>query len=115
MLAYFCQDGYLPRPVGEFAGSEPGVGEFHGGHGFPVLALGFGDVMHPDPRDLGLVEDWLELVAEEHADLALIAEIAAEVAEQGIGHDDIELGAKDEPAGVSQECVPGADGLGAEL
>jgi len=62
-LAYFCQDRDLPRPVGEFAGSEPGVCQLHGGHGFSVLALGLGDVMHPDPSDLGLVEDGLELVA----------------------------------------------------
>jgi len=63
MLAYFCQDGDLSRPVGEFAGSEPCVGEFHGGHGLSVFPLRLGDVMHPDPSDLGLVEDGLELVA----------------------------------------------------
>jgi hypothetical protein len=39
----------------------------------------------------------LELVAKEHADLALVAEIAAEVAEEWIGHDEIELGFDDEP------------------
>jgi len=62
-LAYFCQYRDLPRPVGEFRGSEPGVGEFHGGQRLAVLALCLGDVMHPDPCDLGLVEDGLELVA----------------------------------------------------
>jgi len=72
-------------------------------------------VMHPDPSDLGLVEDGLEFVAKEHADLALVAEIAAEVAEEWIGHDEIELGAVDEPAGVGEELVPGTHGFGAEL
>ena len=71
--------------------------------------------MHPDPSDLGLVEDGLEFVAKEHADLALVAEIAAEVAEEWIGHDDIELGFVDEPAGVGEELVAGTDGFGAEV
>jgi hypothetical protein len=90
-LAYFYQDRDLPRPVGEFAGSEPGVGEFHGGHGFAVLPLGFADVVHPDPSDLGLVEDGLEFVPQEHADLALVAEISTEVGEERVTDDDIEL------------------------
>jgi hypothetical protein len=67
------------------------VSEFHRGHGFAVLTLGFADVMHPDPSYLGLVQDGLELVAKEHADLALVAEITAEVGEQRIGNDEIEL------------------------
>jgi hypothetical protein len=88
-LAYFCKDRDLPRPIGKLGASEPCVGQFHGGEGFAVLALGFSDVVHPDPSDLGLVEDGLELVAKEYADLALVAEIAAEVGEQGISDDNI--------------------------
>lgn len=92
------------------------MGQFHGGEGFAAfLALGFGDVVHPDPSDLGLVEDGLEFVAKEDADLGLIAQVAAEVAEQGIGDDEIELGLVDESAGVGEELVSGADGLGSEL
>jgi hypothetical protein len=114
-LAYFCQYGDLARPVGQFRGSEPGVGEFHGGEGFAVLALGLGDVVHPDPCDLGLVEDGLEFVAEEHADLALVAEVAPEVGEERVADDEVELGSGDESCGVGEECVPGADGFGAEV
>lgn len=72
-------------------------------------------MVHPDPSDLGLVQDGLEFVAKEDTDLALVAEITAEVGEQRIGHDDIELGFVDEPAGVGQELVACADGLGAEV
>jgi hypothetical protein len=57
----------------------------------------------------------LEFVAKEHADLALVAEVTAEVAEERIGHDEIELGTVDEPAGVGKELVPGTHGFGAEL
>jgi hypothetical protein len=39
------------------------VGEFHSGEWFSVLfALRLRDMMHPDPSDLGLVQDGLELV-----------------------------------------------------
>jgi len=72
-------------------------------------------VVHPDPDDLGLVEDGLELVAKEHADLALVGEVAPEVGEERIGYDDIEFRAMDEASGVGEELVPGADGFGAEL
>jgi len=72
-------------------------------------------MVHPDPSDLCLVEDGLELVAKEDADLGLIAQVAAEVGEQGIGDDEIELGLVDEAAGVGQELLAGADGLGSEL
>jgi hypothetical protein len=62
-LAYFMENRYLPRPVGEFGGTESGVGEFHSGEWFSVLfALRLGDMMHPDPSDLGLVQDGLKLV-----------------------------------------------------
>ncbi len=91
------------------------MGEFHCGHGLSVLALRLADVMHPDPSHLGLVQDGLEFVAEEHADFALIAEIAAEVGEERIPDDDIELGSGDESLCVGQEWVSGADGLGAEV
>jgi len=92
------------------------VGQFHGGEGFAgFLALGLGDMVHPDPSDFGLVEDWLELVAKEDADLGLIAQVSAEVGEQGVGDDEIELGLVDEAAGVGEELISGADGLGAEL
>jgi hypothetical protein len=68
------------------------VGEFHSGEWFSVLlALRLGDMVHPDPCDLGLVEDGLELVAKEYADLGLIAEVSAEVGEQWIGHYEIQL------------------------
>ena len=46
-------------------------------------------MVHPDPCDLGLMEDGLELVAKEHADLGLIAQVSTEVGEQGISDDDI--------------------------
>ena len=107
--------GDLSCPVGEFGGSESCVGEFHGGEWFAVLALGFGDVVHPDPDDLGFVEDGLELVAQEHADLALVGEIAAEVGEERVRDDDIEFGSVDESAGVGEEGVAGANGFGPEL
>lgn len=108
--------GDLSCPVGEFAGAESCVGQFHGGEWFGVLlALGLGDVVHPDPDDLGLVEDWLELVAKEHADLALVGEVASEVGEERICYDDIEFGSVDEATGVGEELVPGADGFGSEL
>jgi hypothetical protein len=45
----------------------------------------------------------------------LVAEITAEVAEERIGHDDVELGFVDEPAGVGEELIACADGLGAEV
>ncbi len=92
------------------------MGQFHCGEWFAgLLTLGLGDMVHPDPCDLGLVEDGLELVAKEHADLALIGEITSEVGEEGIGDDEIELGLVDEAAGVGEELVVGAGGLGAEL
>jgi len=92
------------------------VGQFHCGEWFAgFLALRLGDMVHPDPSDLGLVEDGLELVAEEDADLGLIAQVSAEVGEQGVGDDEIELGLVDEAAGVGEECFAGADGLGSEL
>ena len=72
-------------------------------------------MVHPDPSDLGLVQDGLEFVTQEHADLALVRKVTAEVGEQRIGHDDIELGFVDEPAGVGEELVAGADGFGAEV
>ena len=72
-------------------------------------------MVHPDPSDLGLVEDGLEFVAQEYADLALVAEVTAEVGEKRIGYDDIELGFVDEPAGVGEELVAGTDGFGPKL
>ena len=69
-------------------------------------------MVHPDPCDLGLVEDGLELVAKEDADLGLIAQVSAEVREQGIGHDEIQLGLVDEAAGVGEERFTGSYGLG---
>jgi len=91
------------------------VGQLHGGERFAVLARGLGDVVHPDPSDLGLVEDGLELVAKEHADLALVGEVPTEVGEERIRYDDIEFGSVDEASGVGEELVPGADGFGSEL
>jgi len=92
------------------------VGQFHCGEWFAaILALGFGYMVHPDPSDLGLVEDGLEFVAKEYRHLGLIAKVAAEVAEEWIGHDEIELGAVDEAAGVGEELVTGTNGLGPEL
>ena len=77
------------------------MGQFHCGEWFiAFLALRLGDMVHPDPSDLGLVQDGLEFVAKEDTDLALVAQVTAEVAEERIGHDDIELGFVDEPAGV---------------
>ena len=72
-------------------------------------------MVHPDPSDLGFLEDGLELVAQEHADLALVTQVTAEVAEERIGDDEIQLGSVDEPAGVGEELVSGTDGFGAEL
>jgi hypothetical protein len=115
-LAYFMENRYLPRPVGEFGGAESGVGEFHSGEWFSVLfALRLGDMVHPDPCDLGLVEDGLEFVAKEYADLGLIAQVASEVGEEGVCDDEVQLGLVNEPAGVGEERFTGADGLGAEL
>ena len=92
------------------------MGQLHGGEWFiAFLALRLGDMMHPDPSDLGFLEDGLEFVAKEDTDLALVAEITAEVAEEWIGHDDIELGFVDEPAGVGEELVTGTNGFGAEV
>jgi len=110
------ENRYLPRPVGKLGGAEPGVGEFHGSERFSVLfALRLGDMVHPDPSDLGLVQDGLELVAKEHAYLGLITEISSEVGEQGVCHYEIQLGSVDEASGVGQELFTGTNCLGAEL
>jgi hypothetical protein len=110
------ENRYFPRPVGEFGRSESGVGEFHSGEWFSVLfTLRLRDMMHPDPSDLGLVQDGLELVAEEHAYLGLITEISSEVGEQGVCHYEIQLGSVDEASGVGEELFTGTNCLGAEL
>ena len=72
-------------------------------------------MMHPDPSDLGLVQDGLELVAEEYRHLGLITEISSEVGEQGVCHYEIQLGSVDEASGVGQECITGTNGFGSEL
>jgi len=70
--------------------------------------------MDPDPTDAGGLQDGLELVAEEQGDRLLVRQVRAEVGQERIADDHVQLGLDDEAPSVVEECGAGADGLGAE-